>query len=60
MILHDDSAQTTIAAILIDDVLVIADHPLPPEDADELVVVEATEAEIAALEAAGYRWRGVD
>jgi hypothetical protein len=37
--------------------LLVADHPLPPEDAEELVIVEATDDEIADLDRAGYRWR---
>jgi len=57
MILQDHIANATIAATIIDGVLLIADHPLPPEDADELMVIEATDAEIAALEKSGYRWR---
>jgi hypothetical protein len=57
MILHDDIANTTIPAIIVEGILLIADHPLPPEDAEELVIIEATDQEIAALEQAGYRWR---
>jgi hypothetical protein len=50
-------AGATINATLIDGVLIIADHPLPAEYADELIVVEATAAELEQLEAAGYGWR---
>jgi hypothetical protein len=55
--LEDTISGSTIQAGIIDGVLIIADHPLPVEYADELVVVDATDSEIAALEAAGYRWR---
>jgi hypothetical protein len=53
-------AGTTINAVLIDGVLIIADHPLPAEYADELIVVEATTGELEQLEAAGYGWRRAD
>ena len=57
MILHDSIANSTIAAVILDGMLLIADHPLPAEDADELVIIAATDDEIAELERAGYRWR---
>ena len=57
MTLEDPMTGATIHAGIIDGMLIIADHPLPAEDADELVIVEASEVETAALDAAGYRWR---
>ncbi len=59
MILLDAIANTTIAATIFDGVLVIADHPLLPEDTDELMIIEANEAEITELERAGYHWKRV-
>ncbi len=57
MILRDTFADATIDAALVDGMLHVADHPLPAEDADELVVVAATAGELEALTAGGYRWR---